>query len=271
MSQLAVITGAGSGIGAGLARRAAALGMRVVVADIDDAAAAEVAASLVAEGAQAWAEHVDVRDAASLEALARRVAEHGPVDLLVSNAGVEHVGFLWEISEESWRRIWEINVGGVFHGIRSFVPRMIDAGRPARIWNVASIGAISGMPMQGAYISGKHAVLGMTESLRMDIEQAGHPIEVAVVLPAPVASRIFDDADLSTAGDAAQAEDVRRMMTEVLRTAQTPDAAAEEIFRQGLAGEFYILPDERAGEERMRARARRLQEREAPVAARRAP
>ena len=269
--RLAVITGAGSGIGAGLARRAAALGMRVVVADIDDQAAAQVTAALVADGAEAWAEHVDVRDPASVESLAARAAERGPVELLVNNAGVEQVGYLWELSEESWRRIWEINVGGVLNGIRSFVPRMIATGTPARVWNVASIGAISGMPMQGAYITGKHAVLGMTESLYMDLEQAGHPIRTSVVLPMAVASRIFADAELTSGGDAEQAESVRAMMREALSAAQTPDAAAAEIFRQGLAGEFYILPDEPGGQGRMHARAQRLQDRTPPIAARKAP
>jgi hypothetical protein len=104
----------------------------------------------------------------------------------------------------------------------------------------------------------------------MDLDQAGHPIRVAAVLPAPVASRIFADAELTAGGDAEQAGRVRTMMTEVLRTAQTPDAAASEIFRQGLAGEFYILPDEASGQERMLVRAQRLRDREAPVAARKA-
>lgn len=268
--KLAVITGGGNGIGAGLARHAAALGMRVVLADIDLDAAAQVATDLVAEGAEAWAEQVDVRDASSMDALAARADAHGPVDLLINNAGVEHVGYVWEMSEESWRRTWEINVGGVFHGIRSFIPRMIETGRPARVWNVASIGAISGMPMQGAYIAGKHAVLGLTESLRMDLTEAEHPIEVAAVLPAPVASRIFEDAELTAGSDAETAEKVRVHMTELLASAQTADAAAAEIFRQGAGGEFYILPDEAYGEERMRMRATRLQNREAPTAARRA-
>ncbi|WP_193597033.1 SDR family oxidoreductase [Microbacterium sp. YJN-G] len=268
--RLAVITGAGGGIGAGLARRAAALGMRVVVADIDEDAAAAVAGALRADGAEAWAEHVDVRDPDAVERLAENAFARGPVGLLIGNAGVEHVGYAWDTSPGSWRRTWEVNVSGVFHGIRSFVPRMIAAGAPARIWNVASIGAVSGMPMQAAYIATKHAVLGLTESLRMDVEQAGHPIEVAAVLPAPVASRIFDDAELTAEGDAAGAERVRAMMSELLRDAQTPDDAAREIFRQGAAGQFYILPDEEFGIARFDVRAGRLQRREAPAAARRA-
>ena len=267
--QLAVITGAGSGIGAGLARRAATLGMRIVLADIDLAAAEAVATSLTAAGAEAWAEHVDVRSLASVELLATRSWDRGPVDLLINNAGIEHVGYIWETSEESWRRTWEVNTSGVYHGIRAFVPRMIAANRPARVWNVASIGAVSGMPMQAAYIASKHAVLGLTESLRMDLAQADHPIETAVVLPAPVASRIFEDAELANEGDAASAERVRRAMVELLRSAQTPDDAAAEIFRQGGAGQFYILPDETFGEERFRMRAERLLRREAPAAARR--
>ncbi|QTV79087.1 SDR family NAD(P)-dependent oxidoreductase [Microbacterium sp. NIBRBAC000506063] len=242
--------------------------MRVVLADIDLDAAASVAAGLTADGAEAWAEHVDVRDPVSVDDLARSAWARGSVALLVNNAGVEQIGYLWETSEESWRRVWEVNVSGVFHGIRSFVPRMIAAGGGARVWNVASIGAISGMPMQASYIASKHAVLGLTESLRMDLAQAGHPIEVAAVLPAPVASRIFADAELTAEGDIEAAQQVQRMMTELLRSAQDPDAAAREIFRQGTAGEFYILPDEALGEERMRVRAERLLRREAPSAAR---
>ncbi|MFD4422900.1 SDR family NAD(P)-dependent oxidoreductase [Agromyces sp. NPDC058484] len=267
---IAVITGAGSGIGEGLAREAAQRGMTVVVADIDDAAAERVAAGLRDGGARAWAERVDVRDPEQVEALAQRVAEVGSAALLVNNAGIEQFGYLWDTPVGHWRRVVDVNISGVFHGIRSFLPRMIAAGTPAHVWNLSSVGAMTSIARQAPYLASKHAVLGLTEALKLDIDEVGAPIHVAAVLPAAVASRIFESAgavddDAETAAvDAAEA--ARRQMLELVPTAQQPAQAAREIFAQAERGEFYLLPEPAYVETIMQRRGAQLARREAPVA-----
>lgn len=255
---LAVVTGAGSGIGEGIARHAAGLGMPVVIADVDVAAAERVARELTEGGAQAWAVETDVRDPAQVDALADAAFALGPVSLLVNNAGVEQLGYLWDTPLENWRRIVDINVSGVFHGIRSFVPQMIAEGGSAHIWNLASVAAVKTISRQGPYIATKHAVLGMSEALQVDLARVGAPIRVGVVLPAAVATRIFDATGMVDAGDVAAAEDERRTMRELLATGSTPADAAREIFAQAESGAFYLLPQPEIGARIMAERGEQL-------------
>ncbi|MBO0907056.1 MULTISPECIES: SDR family oxidoreductase [Arthrobacter] len=238
----AVITGGGSGLGEGLVRHAAALGMNVVVADINEAAATKVADDIVRAGGNAVALAVDVRDPEQVDSLAEasyRIFKR--VDLLVNNAGIEQFGYLWDTPVANWRRILDINVSGVFHGVRSFVPRMISAGGRSSVWNTASVGAVTGISRQGPYLATKHAVLGLTEALKLDMDHAGHDISVAAVLPAAVSSRIFSDAGTVLEGDLEAAEGARRDMMTLLPTALDPLDAARAIFDQAAAGEFYLL------------------------------
>ena len=122
---VAVITGAASGIGAGLAREAARRGMKVVLADRD---AAKLKAVADAIGDAALAVPTDVTDPAALEALAEAAyAAHGQVDLLFNNAGVLSTGFSWEISAKAWQTSLDVNIGGIVNGLRAFVPRLLAA------------------------------------------------------------------------------------------------------------------------------------------------
>jgi NAD(P)-dependent dehydrogenase (short-subunit alcohol dehydrogenase family) len=127
----AVITGAGSGIGAALARHAAGLGMRLVLADVAEERLAEVAAE-VGGTAEILAVPTDVTNAAAVERLAARAYDElGPVRLLFNNAGIESTGPLWELTPQRWDLMMRVNVYGVFHGIHAFVPRMLADGGPA--------------------------------------------------------------------------------------------------------------------------------------------
>jgi NAD(P)-dependent dehydrogenase (short-subunit alcohol dehydrogenase family) len=165
---VAVITGAGAGIGAGLARHAARLGMTVVLADIDANAVTGLRDELAAAGAIAVDAVCDVRDPDAVAGLAARVySDLGPVRLLVNNAGVEQFGYLWDTPVENWNRLIDINISGVFHGVRAFLPKMIDAGAPAWVWNLSSIGGVAVVPLQAPYIMSKHAVLALTECLQL--------------------------------------------------------------------------------------------------------
>ncbi|WP_370501258.1 SDR family oxidoreductase [Mycolicibacterium sp. jd] len=241
---VAVITGAGNGIGAGLARHAAALGMTVVLADIDEQASGALSDELPGSVAVAC----DVRDPEALEMLAAQVySDIGPVRLLVNNAGVEQFGYLWDTPVANWNRVMDINVSGVFHGVKAFLPRMIAAGAPAWVWNLSSIGGVAAVPLQAPYIVSKHAVLALTECLRLEVELAGHGdfIHVQAVLPGAVKSNIFEAAggvDPAAAGtDVAAAEAQRDAMLDIKAAAMDPIEAAEVVFEQSAQGTFYLL------------------------------
>jgi len=249
---VAVITGAGSGIGEALARTAAASGMTVVLADIDAGRIDRVAAEINSAGGLALAVPTDVADPAALDRLAARTREaFGDVRLLVNNAGVETVGLIWEIPAELWERTFKINVLGMVNGVRAFVPRMLECGRPAHIANVASVGGISIFPVETAYISSKHAVLSFTEGLYLEMLMQQKPIHVSAVMPGPVATSIFDDAK-----GAGSAQDRHRtMMQDMLAQGMQPMEAARIILAGIAQGDFWVSthPDLTLRTARMRA------------------
>jgi NAD(P)-dependent dehydrogenase (short-subunit alcohol dehydrogenase family) len=239
---VAVITGAGAGIGAGLARYASRLGMTVVLADIDGAAAASLRDEL---GGQAVAVVCDVRDPDAVQELADRTyREVGPVRLLVNNAGIEQFGYLWDTPLANWQRVVDINISGVFHGVKAFLPKMLATDAQAWVWNLSSVGGVMAIPLQTPYIMSKHAVLAMTECLRLDVETAGHDhhIHVQAVLPGAVVSNIFESAGgVDSGGDAGTAEAQRSAMLDVKAAAMDPLAAAETLFEQAAEGRFYLV------------------------------
>jgi len=240
---VAVITGAAAGIGAGLARHACALGMTVVLADVDEKSAAALRDELNAAGGSTVDAVCDVRDPTALEELAERTyRELGPVRLLVNNAGVEQFGYLWDTPVDNWNRIVDINISGVFHGVRAFLPKMIEAGTPAWVWNLSSIGGVAVVPLQAPYIMSKHAVLALTECMHLEVQQAGHDhIHVQAVLPGAVVSNIFESAGGVSAGDVAAAESQRVAMLDIKAEAMDPVAAAQVVFDQAADGRFYLL------------------------------
>jgi NAD(P)-dependent dehydrogenase (short-subunit alcohol dehydrogenase family) len=182
--RVAVVTGAAGGIGLALAHHFAAEGMRVLMTDVD-AARLEAAAATVEGEVEAVAADVARYDA--VEVLAARAAERfGGVDVLCNNAGVTRPGRAWELGVEEWQWLFSVNVFGVVNGIKAFVPAMIQRGKPAHVVNTASIGGL--LPYAGiaAYTASKYAVVGLSESLRLDLDAAGAPIAVSVLCPGPI-------------------------------------------------------------------------------------
>jgi NAD(P)-dependent dehydrogenase (short-subunit alcohol dehydrogenase family) len=243
---VAVITGAGAGIGAGLARYASSLGMTVVLADIDAVAIAALRGELCAAGGRAVDIECDVTDPDAVGELADRVyRDVGPVRLLVNNAGVEQFGYLWDTPVPNWRRVVDINISGVFFGVRAFLPKMMATDEQAWVWNLSSVGGVVAIPLQAPYIMSKHAVLALTECLHLDVQSAGHDhhIHVQAVLPGAVVSNIFESAGGvdSNAGDVAAAEGQRSAMLDIKAAAMDPLAAAETVFEQAVQGRFYLL------------------------------
>jgi NAD(P)-dependent dehydrogenase (short-subunit alcohol dehydrogenase family) len=245
---VAVITGAGSGIGAALARHAVGLGMTAVLADVD----ADAIAALRDELGSAVDVVCDVRDPMAVQELADRTyRDVGPVRLLVNNAGVEQFGYLWDTPVANWQRVVDINVSGVFHGVRAFLPKMLAADGPSWVWNLSSVGGVLTIPLQGPYIVSKHAVLALTECLYLDVQSAGHGdrIHVQAVLPAAVVSNIFESAGgVDDGGDVAVAEAQRAAMLDIKAGAMEASAAAETIFEQAAEGRFYLLTQPSVGE-----------------------
>jgi NAD(P)-dependent dehydrogenase (short-subunit alcohol dehydrogenase family) len=242
---VAVITGAGAGIGAGLARYADGLGMRLVLADVDAEAVSALRDKICGAGGQATAVVCDVRDADAVQELADRTyRDVGTVRLLVNNAGIEQFGYLWDTPLANWQRVIDINISGVFHGVRAFLPKMMATEEQAWVWNLSSVGAVVAIPLQTPYVMSKHAVLALTECLRLEVETAGHDnhIHVQAVLPGAVISNIFESAGaVESVGDAGAAEAQRAAMLEVKATAMDPLAAAQTLFEQAAAGRFYLV------------------------------
>ena len=267
---VAVITGAGAGIGAGIARYASRLGMTVVLADVDAAAVAELRDELSAAGGAALDVVCDVRDPVALQELADRIYQDvGPVRLLVNNAGVEQFGYLWDTPVANWQRIVDINISGVFYGVRAFLPKMMATDEQAWVWNLSSIGGVVAIPLQAPYIMSKHAVLALTECLHLDVQSAGHDdhVHVQAVLPGAVVSDIFESAGGvdSNAGDVAAAEAQRAAMLDVKAAAMDPLAAAAAVFEQAAEGRFYLLTQPDSVGAAMTERANVLASQQPPV------
>ena len=265
---VAVITGAGAGIGAGLARHASRLGMTVVIADVDEDAAAHLRDELVASGGSAHAHGCDVRDPEALSDLAERThRDIGAVRLLVNNAGVEQFGYLWDTPLANWNRVVDVNISGVFHGVRAFLPRMLESSEQSWVWNLSSIGGVAAVPLQAPYIMSKHAVLALTECLRLEVELAGHDhhVHVQAVLPGAVVSNIFESAGGVSDGDVAAAESQRTAMLDIKAEAMDPVAAAEVVFDQAAAGRFYLLTQPEYVGSAMTERATTLATQRSPV------
>ncbi len=237
----AVITGAGSGLGAGFAEVAAGLDMGVVVCDIDAARVEAVVERLRESGATAEGVVVDVRRFEDVQALADRVfTMPRGVGLLVNNAGVEHLGLLWEESPESWHRVIDINLNGVYHGVRAFVPRMVAQTRRSVVLNISSVGALTTGAYHGTYEVTKHAVLALSEALADGLTLTGAPVQVSVALPGPVRTRIYADANNGVVVQESISGRLDAMRALLVDDGMAPVDAARSLLAQVATGAFVV-------------------------------
>jgi NAD(P)-dependent dehydrogenase (short-subunit alcohol dehydrogenase family) len=244
--RVAVVTGGGSGIGAALARAFALHGMDVVVADIEVAAAEQVAADVRAAGRRALAVQTDVAKLASVEALAERsYRELGGCHVLCNNAGVIVVGSLASRTARDWEWVLGVNLWGVVHGLLAFLPRMLAQPGEKQIVNTASTAGLIPTPGVGVYATAKYAIVGLSEHLRMDLAQ--HEIGVSVLCPGGVQTQILRSernrpAELGAA--AVSPDDRRRMAAGEERhpdEMQPPEAIAAAVIEGVRSNDAYIL------------------------------
>lgn len=259
---VAVVTGAGSGLGEAMAALLAVDGAHVVVSDLDLERATSVAAACREAGGSAEARPLDVTDGDAVDALFADVWErHGTVDLVVANAGVESGDRVWDTTPEQWRRVFAVNTDGAFHCARSAVRRMTDQGRPGVLAVVASVGSVTTLPYQSAYIASKQAVLALVQCLDLELRAAEAPVQVSALLPSWVRTRIFDDVRRAAepADELARAT-FARMAASIQEQGMDPAAAAALLLEAVARGEFWCFTDpERAGQ-LFEERARTLRE-----------
>ena len=190
-NKVAVITGGGSGFGREFALKGAALGMKLVLADVDVKGLAETVEMVRNLGAQALGVPTDVSDAEQVDALARATLDtFGGVHLLFNNAGVGTGGFVWESSANDWAWVFGVNVMGVANGVRAFTPLMLEQNEPAHIVNTASVAGFLASPAMGVYNASKHAVVALTETLYHDLAIVGGPVGCSLLCPAFVPTGI---------------------------------------------------------------------------------
>jgi NAD(P)-dependent dehydrogenase (short-subunit alcohol dehydrogenase family) len=241
--RVAVVTGAAGGIGYAIAERFTIEGMKVVLADIDAEYLTQAVATLRDAGADVEGVVTDVSDAASVEALAEAVvARYGALHVAVNNAGIVNRGLTWELSLEEWQRVLGINLWGVIHGIKSFVPRILATGEEGHVVNVASMAAVNVIPRLAPYTASKHAVLGISDVLRLDFAEVGAPVGVSVVMPGGTNSRMNPIAKLPASGVADNVVDAMRRGRFFVFTDQESRDAVEQRMAAIVAARNDVVP-----------------------------
>jgi NAD(P)-dependent dehydrogenase (short-subunit alcohol dehydrogenase family) len=245
--KVAVITGGASGIGRAVADRALEEGMRLVVADVEQSALDTTERELKQAGADVLAVRTDVSSAEQVEALAQRTLERfGAVHLLFNNAGVAVGGPIWEHTLRDWQWILGVNLWGVIHGVRTFVPLMLAQGGQAHIVNTASMAGLLSTPGLGAYNVTKHGVVTLSETLALDLAAQGANIKVSVLCPGWVKTRISDSArnrPPALQNTAAVQPDDRddSVARDLVAQGIAPEQVADLVFEAVHSEKFYIL------------------------------
>ncbi|WP_067483961.1 SDR family NAD(P)-dependent oxidoreductase [Actinomadura hibisca] len=244
--RVAVVTGAGSGIGRALAARFAAEGMAVAIADIEAGPLEETRAELAAAGAKVFAEVVDVGDEAAVRAFADRVFDaFGAVHLLCNNAGVFTGGQMWTRPVADFEWTFRVNTWGVLHGVQAFVPRMIEQGTEGHVVNTASVAGLFGAPFSGAYTMSKFATYAATECLAHEFAVSGVKLRASVLCPGGVATGIAAAERNRPAALAAERTPDQDFIDQVIAGAVTggiaPADVADAVVRAVREERFLIL------------------------------
>jgi NAD(P)-dependent dehydrogenase (short-subunit alcohol dehydrogenase family) len=239
--RVAVITGGASGIGLGIARAFASAGVRLALLDVEEGALAAASEGLAKGGAEVIGVRADVSDPASLEAAAERVqARYGRIHVLCNNAGVLTHGPLVDSSPRDWSWLVGVNLLGVGHGIRSFVPRIRAHGEGGHVVNTSSVAGLLALPELGIYAATKFAVLAISETLRAELAPDG--IGVSVLCPGGVRTRIHEAARNRPAALGGPEAGGRAERTDAaVESGMDPDRVGRCVLRAVRRGDPYVL------------------------------
>ena len=274
--KVAVVTGGASGIGRAMAERFAAEGMKVVLADIEEGALARAESEMLAAGATVASKRTDVSQGEDVEALARfTVDTFGAVHVLCNNAGVGVGGNTWQQTEADWEWVLGVNLWGVIHGIRAFVPIMLEQGDECHVVNTASGAGLHTRPWVAMYCASKHAVVALSECLHHELSLTGSKVKVSVLCPAVVNTRIGESernrpdvlrnaADAGVPGQQMQA--MEQAFRALLATGLPPEQVAGTVVDAIKAERFYIITHEET-KGRVRSRMQDILEDRSPTLA----
>jgi NAD(P)-dependent dehydrogenase (short-subunit alcohol dehydrogenase family) len=281
--KVAVITGGASGVGRAIGERLGREGVKLVLADIEREALYKTVAEIKAQGIEVIGHVTDVTKYESVEALAEKSFSHyGAVHLLFNNAGVglREAPNPWDSSLNEWAWGFNVNVWGVVHGIKAFLPRMVEQNEEAHVVNTSSAnGGLFSLPGSSIYAATKAAVTAITETLYFNLSAQDSPIKVAALFPGPhiVRTGIYSSdrvrpkylpADPASANNGiSSAEDVQAVMKNFGKEIEitTPEEVAESTYQGLLIDAFWILLLNERGEEALRIRTRQILDRENPT------
>jgi NAD(P)-dependent dehydrogenase (short-subunit alcohol dehydrogenase family) len=247
--RVAVITGGASGIGLAMAWRFAAEGMKLVLADVEAKTLALAAQALREAGHEVLAVRTNVAKGSSVANLARKAFErHGKVHVLCNNAGVvppDRFKPIWESSIEDWKWALDVNLWGVIHGVRSFLPRMLEQGEEGHVVNTASVAGLISGSGSGVYSVAKHGVVRLTEGVFASLKERGSKIGATVLCPGVVATGIYNS-ERNRPGTlpeekAAASEAYHKVAQNLYRTAMKPDQVAEQVIQAIRDRQLYAV------------------------------
>jgi NAD(P)-dependent dehydrogenase (short-subunit alcohol dehydrogenase family) len=246
--KVAVVTGAASGIGNAVATRLAAEGMKVVLADIEEGPLADAEKVLADTGATVLAVPTDVTKGDQMDALAEKTyATFGTAHVVHNNAGVATGGPMWTLTEADWQWVLGVNLWGVIHGVRAFVPRLVEQGE-GHVVNTASMAGLTSAPMMGPYNVSKHGVVTLSETLAAELALHGSPVKVSVLCPGWVNTRI-NEADRNRppelqppdGADTSLMDMGRQLLDGLLKSGLQPSEVAGRVLDAIRDESFYIL------------------------------
>jgi len=249
----AVVTGAASGIGRALAARCAREGMKVVLADVEEGALLQTEKEMKDTGAVVLAVRTDVSKAEDVEKLAQKTLEtFQEIHLLFNNAGVQGGEFasIWKNTIADWEWALGVNLWGVIHGIRIFVPIMLRQGTECHIVNTSSLSGIIAGPGLGVYRVTKHGVFSLSETLFHELSRKESQIGVSVLAPYFVSTRVADS-DRNRPSDAGvirrkkelSQKESHAWMRKAIQEGMSPDEVAEIVFGAIREKRFYVFTD----------------------------
>jgi NAD(P)-dependent dehydrogenase (short-subunit alcohol dehydrogenase family) len=265
--KVAVVTGGASGIGFAMAERLAGAGMRLAIADVEEDVLDTATKQLVDGGAEVLAVPTDVSDADAVDAFADRVrAELGGFHVVCNNAGVGGHGFMtWETPTSEWEWVLGVNLWGVIHGIRAFVPTLVEQNE-GHVVNTASLAGLTTLPFMAPYSASKHAVIAISEALHHELTMLGSGVKVSVLCPGFIKTRIADAKrnwpgrlGPEPAGDNPAADIIEPLVRGLVDAGKSPEELADQVLDAIRDERFLVITEPEVSQGAIDSRAAMLE------------